>query len=43
MIDGFFIVNRVLVDLGDILGIGKNSYKGVEIGLIIIILELGLI
>ena len=31
MIDGSLVVNRVLVDLGDVPGIGKNIYKGVEI------------
>ena len=31
MIDGSPTVNRVLADLGDIPGTGKNSYKGVEI------------
>lgn len=31
MIDGSPVVNRVLVDLGDVPGTGKNIYKGVEI------------
>ena len=31
MIDGSPTVNRVLADLSDIPGTGKNSYNGVEI------------
>ena len=31
MIDGSPTVNRVLADLGDVPGTGKNWYKGVEI------------
>ena len=31
MIDGSPTVNRVLADLGDVSGTGKNWYKGVEI------------
>ena len=31
MIDGSLLVNRVLADLGDVPGTGKNIYKGVEI------------
>ena len=31
MIDGSPTVNRVLADLGDVPGTGKNGYKGVEI------------
>lgn len=31
MIDGSPTVNRVLADLGDVLGTGKNGYKRLEI------------
>ena len=31
MIDGSPTLNRVLADLGDVPGTGKNSYKGMEI------------
>ena len=31
MIDGSPVVNRVLADVGDVPGAGKNIYKGVEI------------